>query len=79
MIIFLSIVGISRGTAAINSYGLGLGLVEVILSVGLWIRDAIREYNYIGNHTHKVKIGLKLGFLLFIASEVGKALISLLT
>lgn len=33
MIIFLSIVGISRGTAAINSYGLGLGLVEVILSV----------------------------------------------
>lgn len=36
----------------------------------LWFRDVVREGTYEGNHTKKVQIGLRLGMILFIISEV---------
>jgi len=47
-----------------------LGLFQVILIMGLWWRDVIRESTFEGLHTHIVQQGLKLGFILFIVSEV---------
>jgi cytochrome c oxidase subunit 3 len=38
--------------------------------MGLWFRDIIREATFEGKHTQKVKDGIKLGFILFIISEV---------
>jgi cytochrome c oxidase subunit 3 len=44
----------------------------ILLSVlaGFWWRDLIREGTYLHNHTKKVLAGLRLGFILFIVSEV---------
>jgi len=46
------------------------GLFVTIFSLYLWWRDVIRESTYQGNHTLIVQKGLKLGFILFIGSEV---------
>jgi len=35
-----------------------------------WWRDVVRESTFEGNHTSKVEIGLRMGVLLFIVSEV---------
>lgn len=35
-----------------------------------WWRDIIRESTFLGYHTTKVQYGLKLGFILFLVSEV---------
>jgi len=47
-----------------------LGLFMVFLIMYVWWRDVIRESTYQGNHTLIVQRGLRLGFILFIASEV---------
>jgi len=47
-----------------------LGLIHVILIMSLWWRDVIREATFEGMHTRRVQAGLRLGFLLFIVSEV---------
>ena len=47
-----------------------LGFVITTLSLYLWWRDVVRESTYQGNHTLVVQKGLKLGFMLFIGSEV---------
>jgi len=47
-----------------------IGILEVVLIMGLWWRDVIREATFFGKHTKKVQSGLKLGFILFIVSEV---------
>jgi len=47
-----------------------LGLSILILSLFVWWRDVIRESTYQGNHTLIVQRGLKIGFVLFICSEV---------
>jgi len=47
-----------------------LGLAQVILIMGLWWRDVIREATFEGMHTKKVQRGLRIGFALFIVSEV---------
>lgn len=46
------------------------GVVYVALIAALWWRDVIREAVFEGAHTTKVQFGLKLGMVLFIASEV---------
>ena len=38
--------------------------------MGFWFRDITREGTLEGNHTEVVQIGLRMGMLLFIASEV---------
>ena len=47
-----------------------LGLILVLLCIYVWTRDVIREATYLNYHTHIVARGLKLGFKLFILSEV---------
>lgn len=55
------------------SLGLALfliGLISIILISAQWWRDVIREALYEGCHTAKVQHGLKIGFILFIISEI---------
>jgi len=55
------------------SYGMFLfllGLFVLLSSMSVWWRDIIRESTYQGNHTLIVQRGLKIGFILFICSEV---------
>lgn len=49
---------------------LTFGLVNLIFIAAFWWRDVIREATFFGNHTKKVQLGLRLGMLLFIVSEV---------
>nr|WJJ70131.1 cytochrome c oxidase subunit 3 [Praya sp.] len=47
-----------------------IGLTGVIIVFCLWIRDIVRESTYQGFHTKATLKGLKMGFILFIVSEV---------
>ena len=47
-----------------------LGLINVLLIMFVWWRDIIRESTFQGHHTKVVQFGLKLGFILFIVSEI---------
>lgn len=47
-----------------------LGLVSIALCMFLWLKDVVRESTFQGYHTKIAVYGLKLGFLLFIVSEV---------
>jgi cytochrome c oxidase subunit 3 len=47
-----------------------VGLFLVVTSMSLWFRDVIREATFEGRHTSRVQIGLRLGMILFIISEV---------
>lgn len=49
---------------------LSIGLIGIILSMGLWWRDCIRESTYEGSHTSPVQRGMMIGFILFLLSEV---------
>jgi cytochrome c oxidase subunit 3 len=46
------------------------GLIAVVTVMAVWIRDVIREGVFLQNHTSAVDKGLKIGFALFIVSEV---------
>jgi cytochrome c oxidase subunit 3 len=46
------------------------GLLLVLVCMGLWFRDIVRESTFEGNHTARVQLGLRLGMILFIISEV---------
>ena len=48
---------------------LRFGFLLLLLSAGFWWRDVIREATFEGHHTTYVQKGLKMGMLLFIASE----------
>jgi len=47
-----------------------LGFFNLILCMTLWFRDIIREATYLGEHTLIVQKAHRLGFILFIFSEV---------
>ncbi len=47
-----------------------LGIFNILSVMFVWWRDVIRESTFEGQHTKKVQEGLKLGFLLFIVSEI---------
>nr|QWC53777.1 cytochrome c oxidase subunit III [Carinata rufipenna] len=47
-----------------------LGMLIIILTMIQWWRDVIRESTYQGLHTKKVTLGMKLGMILFIVSEI---------
>src|SRR5688500_1690614 len=49
---------------------LSLGILLLIAISGLWWRDVVREATYEGHHTMQVQKGLRLGIVLFLASEV---------
>uniref|UniRef100_A0AAU6PX43 Cytochrome c oxidase subunit 3 n=1 Tax=Ophiotreta sp. TaxID=3135526 RepID=A0AAU6PX43_9ECHI len=47
---------------------LGLTILAVVMI--LWWRDVIREATFLGMHTSHVVQGIKIGFILFILSEI---------
>jgi len=47
-----------------------IGLLTVVGTMSIWWRDVIREATFEGHHTSYVRKGLKLGMILFIASEI---------
>jgi cytochrome c oxidase subunit 3 len=49
---------------------LGLGFAGVIATMFLWWRDVLKESATPGLHTPVVRLGLRYGMVLFIASEV---------
>ena len=58
-----------------HAYKFGLvfllfGLVFLLLVMGFWWRDVVREATFCGHHTIKVAKGLRLGVVLFIISEI---------
>jgi cytochrome c oxidase subunit 3 len=66
--------GLTAGaTLFMHAYGSGLlaySAVALVYCMGLWWRDVVREATFEGRHTRAVQRGLRLGFILFIASEV---------
>ena len=70
--ILLFLVSVVLYTKA-NSAGvslLGVNTIGLIICMGLWWRDVVREGTYEGNHTVEVEKGLICGMVLFIVSEV---------
>jgi cytochrome c oxidase subunit III len=66
----LTVVGIVMA-AHYGSYALlVIGLVIVLATMFLWWRDVLRESRAAGVHTPVVRLGLRYGMMLFIASEV---------
>ncbi|MCW9034970.1 MAG: cytochrome c oxidase subunit 3 [Alphaproteobacteria bacterium] len=47
-----------------------IGFVLILTTMFLWWRDLVREGAEGGHHTHEVRVGLRQGVVLFIASEV---------
>ena len=46
------------------------GLFTIISCLIMWVKDVIRESTFQGFHTRITVKGLKIGFLLFIISEI---------
>ncbi len=66
----LTLVGIIFAAHYGNYVALTLGLVCVGITMFFWWRDVIRESRTPGLHTPIVRLGLRYGMTLFIASEV---------
>ena len=66
----LTVLGIIFAAHYGNYLTLILGLLVVLSTMALWWRDVIRESRTPGMHTPIVRIGLRYGMTLFIASEV---------
>mgnify|MGYP001164088428 FL=1 len=47
-----------------------IGLLIIIQGMFVWWRDVIREGTFEGQHTKQVELGLRMGMILFIVSEV---------
>jgi len=66
----LTVLGIIRA-AHFGSYTfLYIGLAVVVATMALWWSDVLRESSAKGVHTPVVRLGLRYGMMLFIASEV---------
>ena len=66
----LTVLGIIRA-AHYGSYAfLYLGLAVVLFTMFMWWRDVLRESRTSGVHSPIVRLGLRYGMMLFIASEV---------
>uniref|UniRef100_A0AAU6PX20 Cytochrome c oxidase subunit 3 n=1 Tax=Ophiothrix scotiosa TaxID=3135525 RepID=A0AAU6PX20_9ECHI len=53
-----------------NILAAATGLITIIFITALWWRDVTREATFLGMHTTNVTTGLKIGFILFVISEV---------
>ena len=53
-----------------SHYFLFFSLFTLILCMGTWWRDVIREATFEGQHNSKVQLGLRVGMILFIVSEI---------
>ena len=70
--LFTTVVGL---VLAMHGYANGFncfvwGLFNTGMSAAFWFRDIIREATFGGHHTVPVQRGLRLGFALFVLSEV---------
>ena len=63
-----------RGLAAyINKFDhrlIALGIALILATIVQWWRDVTREATFQGKHTRKVESGIRIGMVIFIASEV---------
>ncbi len=66
----LTLVGVIFAAHYGNYVALTLGLLCVLVTMFFWWRDIIRESRTPGLHTPIVRLGLRYGMTLFIASEV---------
>ncbi len=64
------IVGLTSWFHNFSNLCILLGLITIILTIYNWWRDVVREATFIGEHTSYVTIGLRLGIILFITSEI---------
>ena len=53
-----------------NYWALGIGAAMVLFTMFVWWRDVLKESRVASMHTPVVRLGLRYGMLLFIASEV---------
>jgi len=53
-----------------GGYILLSGLLLLAIVAFNWFKDIINESTFLGYHTLVVRKGLKIGFILFLASEV---------
>lgn len=47
-----------------------LGLIMTASVMYVWWRDVVREATFLGYHNSKVRDGIRMGFILFVLSEV---------
>ena len=47
-----------------------IGFFGIIINVTFWWRDVVREATFEGQHTVAVQVGLRMGMILFIVSEI---------
>jgi len=47
-----------------------LGVFTTLFVMYTWWRDIVREGTLEGQHTHEVQLGLRMGMILFIVSEI---------
>jgi cytochrome c oxidase subunit 3 len=72
----VALLGVTIGTVmCFHSFNKGIlifftSFILLVLLTGFWWRDLIREGTYLKHHTKEVLAGLRLGFILFIASEI---------
>ena len=66
----LLVFGIIKAAHTGSYVPLGLGLVILLTTMALWWRDVLKESHTAGLHTPVVRLGLRYGMTLFIASEV---------
>ena len=49
---------------------LTIGLLFILYTMFVWWRDVLRESTFEGHHTKVVQLGPRVGFILFIVSEI---------
>lgn len=76
--LYISVALFNLALAAASYFGglagsgtvLVFSLAVVVLVIALWLRDVVVEGTYLGDHTSDVVRGIRLGVVLFIATEV---------
>jgi len=67
---FLTVLGIVFAAHGMGWLVLIVGLLAVLFVMFVWWRDVLRESRTPGVHTSVVRLGLRYGMIMFIASEV---------
>lgn len=66
---FVSGLAFYMHNVSLGGYFLIFGLSCLAMCIYLWFGDIINEATFSGFHTKAVRMGLRLGFLLFIVSD----------
>nr|UVF38394.1 cytochrome c oxidase subunit 3 [Haematopinus tuberculatus] len=68
--IFTEMVGVYLWMQSSSLYFALISLVSLLVCLYCWLRDVVRESTYQGSHTLSVVCGIRMGVIMFIASEV---------